>query len=100
MTSQEKTREEELRDQITDALVRDVGVSPTMAAPFVESIMQCMAGQRVYFPAPARELPEQEIRRAFENGRTLREVLHDFGVSRRQIYRLFPGGIPAAKRRA
>ncbi|MEN1942669.1 hypothetical protein WCE55_02255 [Luteimonas sp. MJ293] len=95
-----KTKDDELRDQITDALVRDVGVSQAMAAPFVESIMQCLAGQRVYFPAPVREPPLDEIRDALECGATAREVERHFGVSRRQLYRLFPGGLPRPIERA
>lgn len=100
MSTQPKSKDEELREQITDALVRDVGVSQTMAAPFVESIMQCLAGQRVYFPAPSREPPEDQIRHAFEAGATVKEVTRRFRVSRRQIYRLFPDGVPVVRERA
>src|SRR5690606_1431593 len=86
--------ESELRDRITDALMRDVGVSERMAQPFVESILRCFAGQQPYFPAPPRHYPELQIRGALENGHTPREVCELFNISRRQLHRLFPGGLP------
>lgn len=100
MSNPVKTKDDELRDQITDALVRDVGVSQAMAAPFVESIMQCLAGQRVYFPAPVREPPVREISLALERGASVRSVMRQFSLSRSQLYRLFPGGLPQRRQRA
>lgn len=85
---------DQLRARITDALIRDVGVSERMAQPFVDSIMGCLAGQHVYVPSEPRSYPVLHIRAALERGDTLHSVCKNFNVSRRTLYRLFPGGLP------
>ncbi|MDZ5815087.1 hypothetical protein U4I65_08580 [Stenotrophomonas maltophilia] len=93
-----KKRKEEIRAQITDALIRDVGVSERMAQPFVDSIMACFAGQRPYFPIVRGEDQAEKIRVALERGDAVKRVMADYQVSRRQLYRLFPGGLPKPAR--
>lgn len=88
--------EQQLRARITDALIRDVGVSELMAQPFVDSILRCFAGDRPYFPARPRQYPVLQIRAAFENGATAKRVMDEFDVSRSMLHKLFPGGLPRA----
>ncbi len=96
MTATRK-REAELRAQITEALIRDVGVSERMAQPFVDSVMGCFAGQRPYFPVVRGDDSAELIRAALERGEPVKRVMSDFNISRRQLYRLFPGGLPRPK---
>ena len=90
----------ELRARITEALVRDVGVSERMAQPFVESILGCFAGERQYFPARERNYPVLQIKAALENGTSVRQVIREFDVSRSMLHKLFPGGLPMPRKSA
>lgn len=92
--SRRKGASRDLRAEIRDALMRDVGVSERMAQPFVESVMKCFAGERLYFPAKERRYAVAEIRTALENGVPVKRVLHDHEISRRTLHDLFPGGLP------
>lgn len=84
----------QLREKITEALVRDVGVSERMAQPFVESILRCFAGEQPYFPAANREYPVNEIRRDLEQGMPVKRVMRAHRVSRTTLHKLFPEGLP------
>ncbi len=83
-----------LREKITEALMRDVGVSERMAQPFVDSIMRCFAGEKPYFPAANRDYPMLQIRAALEQGASVKRVMREFDVSRSTLHKLFPGGLP------
>lgn len=84
----------QLREKITEALMRDVGVSERMAQPFVDSILRCFAGERAYFPAEARDYPVALIRESLERGESVKRVMREFDVSRTTLHKLFPGGLP------
>jgi len=84
----------QLREKITAALVRDVGVSERMAQPFVESILRCFAGEQPYFPAANREYPINEIRRDLQRGTPVKQVMRIHHVSRTTLHKLFPAGLP------
>lgn len=86
--------EQQLRERIEDALVRDVGVSPVMAQPFIDSVLRCFAGEQPYFPAAPRDYPVLQIRAALENGIPVKQVMSEFDVSRSKLHQLFPGGLP------
>lgn len=90
--------EEQLRARITDALVRDIGVSDRMAQPFVDSVMRCFAGERPYFPSHERVYPLMNIRAALENGASLKQVMGEYKLSRAKLHRLFPGGLPKVQK--
>lgn len=92
--SRVRETEAQLRARITDALIRDVGVSERMAQPFVDSILRCFAGDRPYFPSRQREYPVLHIKAALEAGQSVKRVSRDFEVSRSQLHKLFPGGLP------
>jgi Mor family transcriptional regulator len=93
-----RRREAEIRAQITEALIRDVGVSERMAQPFVDSVMACFAGQRPYFPIVRGDDQVAQIRAALERGDAVKRVMSEYQISRRQLYRVFPGGLPKPKR--
>ncbi len=97
--SRRPTREE-LRERITEALVRDVGVSERMAQPFVESILGCFAGQQPYFPASERSYPAMHIRAALERGTSPKAVCREFALSRTTLHKMFPGGLPRKRKQA
>lgn len=86
--------EQQLRERIEDALVRDVGVSPVMAQPFIDSVLRCFAGEQPYFPAGTREYPVLHIRAALERGIPVKQVQTEFDISRSKLHDLFPGGLP------
>src|SRR5690606_21886751 len=86
----------QLREKITDALMRDVGVSERMAQPFVESILRCFAGEQPYFPAASKEYPIAQIRLALERGTPVKTVMREYRVSRSTLHRIFPGGLPTS----
>lgn len=89
-----KETEEQLRARILGKMREDIGISEAMARPFVESVMQCFAGERLYFPARQRDYQVDSIRLAIQAGTRLEDVCRKYDVSRRQLYRLFPGGLP------
>lgn len=86
--------DQQLRERIEDAMVRDVGISSRMAQPFVESVMRCFAGQQPYFPSAPRDYPVLQIRAALERGVSVKTVMRDYDVSRSKLHQLFPGGLP------
>lgn len=89
-----KETSEQLRTRILDAMRRDIGISEQMAEPFVESIMRCFAGERPYFPAEQRAPDVVRIQRELEAGGSPDRVCERHGLSRRSLFRLFPGGLP------
>lgn len=97
--SKRRNSADELRTTLTEALLRDVGISERMSAPIVDAVMRCCAGQKVYFPAVERVYPLSQIAAALESGRTPMQVCAEFDMSRRQLNRIFPGGVPTPTRR-
>jgi hypothetical protein len=85
---------EQIRTKITEALIRDVGISERMARPFVDAVMGCFAGEQPYFPSSEKTFPLLQIRGALEAGETVRAVCRHFSISRSKLHRLFPGGLP------
>ena len=94
MSSRKRETEQQLRERIQQQMVHDIGISPHMAVPFVESVLRCFAGERPYFPAAAREYPVLHIRAALERGAAVDEVMREFDISRSKLHQLFPGGLP------
>ena len=94
MSSRKRETEQQLRERIQQQMVRDIGISPHMAVPFVESVLRCFAGERPYFPATARDYPVLHIRAALERGASVDEVMREFDISRATLHRIFPGGLP------
>lgn len=91
--------EQQLRERIEDALVRDVGVSPVMAQPFINSVLRCFSGERPYFPALPRDYPLLQIRADLERGIPVKQVMADYDLSRSKLHDLFPGGLPRKARK-
>lgn len=87
---------EQLRYRIMAAMVADIGISERMARPFVDSVMDCFAGEQLYFPTRTRPraYPVEEIREVLLSGTHVKHVLKKFGISRSKLHSLFPGGLP------
>ncbi len=83
-----------LREKMTQALMRDVGISEHLAQPFVDSILRCFAGEQPYFPSLNRDYPVLEIKAALEQGASPKRVMQEFDVSRTTLHKMFPGGLP------
>lgn len=47
--------------------------------------------QDFYVPAPARELPNDEIRAAVASGESVRSICRRYHISRRMVYRVMSG---------
>lgn len=88
---------EQLRDRILVAMQKDIGISETMALPFVDSVMRCFAGERAYFPAIERSYSVSEIAQALSRGVPIAKVARDAGISRRQVYRILQASGAAAR---
>lgn len=79
-----------LRREIA-GIVRDkFGIVEGFAVPMADAIVcgmcERMGGREVYIPAPSKANRDRQIRAVF-NGRNLREVMREFGVSKRTVYR-------------
>jgi len=99
VTAKRTESAEELRERILAAMRADIGISERMALPFVESVMQCFAGERPYFPAAPREYPIAEIKTALVAGIPVKQVMSKFDLSRAKLHDLFPGGLPRGAKR-
>lgn len=69
-----------------------------LAVPIADSLLAYLqreyAGQSLYIPTPQRQYDVMQLRAALERGDPPAKVCHDFGLGRRTLYRLFPGGLP------
>jgi len=88
-----KETSEQLRERILQAMKAQIGISERMALPFVDVVLDCFAGERLYFPAKARSYPLGELQKRLERGDSVDAICKDHGLSRRQLHRLFPGGL-------
>lgn len=89
--------EQVLRADLTDAMIRDVGVSERMAQPFVDSVIECLRGHRLYVPKGKPDYPALLIRAALENGMSVKCVIKEYQVPRHRLHLMFPGGLPKPK---
>jgi Mor family transcriptional regulator len=70
-----------------------IGISEQMAQPFVDSVMRCFAGERLYFPVKIANYPIEEIRGALRGGASTAQITRRYRLSRTTLYKLFPGGL-------
>lgn len=96
----QKKPAEQLRERIISAMQQDIGISRQLAVPFAESIMECFAGERPYFPARQRIHHMRAIESDLNAGVPVVDVAAKYGLSRAHVYRLFPGGLKARSIRA
>jgi DNA-binding NarL/FixJ family response regulator len=85
--SRRKNSGDELRATLTEALLRDVGISERMSAPIIDSVMRCFAGQQPYFPAPERDATQDRIAEMLAAGKSVKQVGAALGLSRSQVHR-------------
>ena len=98
--SREADRTEALRRELVRAIVHETGMREVIAVPIANSLLAYLqreyAGQPLYIPAPARQYDVLQIEAALRRGQTVSQVCREFGISRRTLGRLFPGGLPLA----
>lgn len=92
----------DLRREITSAIVLKTGTREQIAMQYADAVMDCLqerkaANGSVYVGAPPRQHDVLQITAALEAGRTPREVCREFGLGRRTLTRMFPGGLPDPK---
>lgn len=92
----------DLKREITSAIVLKTGTREQIAMVYADAVMECLqdrkaANGNVYVGAPPRQYDVLQIRAAIEAGASRRQVCREFGIARRTLHRLFPGGLPTAK---
>lgn len=96
--SKEIDRTEALRRELVSAIVQGTGLREIMALPIADSLLAHLQreypGQALYIPAPGRQYQLDQIQAALERGDPPAKVCRDFGLGRRTLDRLFPGGLP------
>lgn len=96
--SKDLDRTQALHRELVGAIVQETGMREVLAVPIADSLMAYLQreypGQALYIPAPARRYDLLLIRAALERGDPPVRVCRDFGIGRRTLDRLFPGGLP------
>lgn len=99
--SRETDRTEALRRELVAAIVGETGMREVLAVPLADSLLAYLqreyGGQRMYIPAPARLYPMLQIEAELRQGADVDDVCRRYGISRRTLRRLFPGGLPVPK---
>ena len=98
MTKPARSRDE-MRREITRAIVIQTGTRETIAVEYTDAVMRCLDDLRlengmVYVPAPERRHDILQIRAALERGDLVTTVQREFGISRTKLFEMFPGGLP------
>ncbi len=89
----------DLLRELTSAIVLKTGTREQIAMQYAEAVMQCLqhrktANGNVYVGAPPRQYDLLQIAQALRDGATPRQVCRRFGIGRRTLTRMFPGGLP------
>lgn len=96
--SKESDRTEALRRELVRGLVEETGMREILALPIADSLVTFLQrerpGEYLYVPAPQRHYNVDELRAALVRGDTPAAVCRHFGLGRRTLDRLFPGGLP------
>lgn len=100
--SREIDRTEALRRELVAAIVEGTGMREVLAMPLADTLLAHLqneyGGQRLYIPAPPRQYPILQIEAELRQGLPPAEACRRYGISRRTLRRLFPGGLPTAMR--
>ncbi|PJJ99955.1 hypothetical protein CO615_04590 [Lysobacteraceae bacterium NML75-0749] len=96
-------RYNELMQKITTAIVLKTGTGEVIAQHYAQAMMEFLQEQRadngnLYIPLPSMRCDIAAIRAALEAGESVRSICRRYGISRAKLFRLFPGGLPRAKR--
>lgn len=91
---------DELLSRLTTHVIVDTGTGEPIARHYARSLMDFLQQEKaangmLYVPAPPRQVDVLQVRAALERGDTIRKVCRDHSVSRRALFRLFPGGLPS-----
>lgn len=83
-----------LRAGIVRALKADAEISDDLAARAAALILRYLSdlqrkhGRALYIPVPPKQYPLAEIRKARDDGETVRSICRQFGISSSTFYRL------------
>lgn len=91
-----------LEAELTRAIVEKTGLKEVIACQCAQAVVSALqkthAGGKLYIPEQARNYPVHEIKAALEEqGVSQSRVQMRFGISRSQLHKLFPGGLPKFK---
>lgn len=79
-----------LRRELVGIVREKIGFHENFAEPMADALLaglcERIGGREVYIPSPSKPDRDAQIRAKF-NGRNLPEVMREFGVSRRTVYR-------------
>jgi Mor family transcriptional regulator len=96
--SRETDRTEALRREIVAAIVSGTGMREVLAVPLADTVLAYLqteyGGQGLYIPAPPRSYPLLQIEAELRQGAEPADVCRRYNLSRRTLFRLFPGGLP------
>jgi Mor family transcriptional regulator len=98
--SRETDRTEALRRELVGAIVAQTGMREILAVPLADIVLAHLqteyGGQSLYIPAPPRSYPLLQIEAELRQGEDPIDVCRRYNLSRRTLFRLFPGGLPQA----
>lgn len=103
--SRAATARDELRRQLTRAIVIETGTRESIAQAYTDAVLRCLDDMRaengtVYVGAPERRYDLLQIKEALERGVPADAVMREHGLSRSKLHALFPGGLPKPVRTA
>jgi Mor family transcriptional regulator len=102
--SRDTDRAEALRRELVGAIVSQTGLGEIAALPLADALLAHLqreyGGERLYIPATSRQYDMLQLKAALERGDSVSQVCKAFAISRRQLYRLFPNGVPMPNRRS
>lgn len=91
-----------LEAELTRAIVEQTGLKEVIAGECAQAVVRKLqkthGGGNFYIPSEPRNYPVHDIKAALElEGLSQARVQVRFGISRSQLHKLFPGGLPKAK---
>lgn len=96
---------DELMREITTCMVVKTGTGEQIAQHYARAMMEFLQEKKAangsfYVPAPPPQIDVLQVRAALERGDSPKKVCTDYGISRRTLDRIFPGGLPCKSPRA
>lgn len=90
--------EAQLLAEFCGALEAETGLQADLARPFAAALLRYLqrehGGTSIYIPLRKRRHDRALLESALRDGVSSRDVAKQHGITRRGLYRLFPGGLP------
>lgn len=98
-----ESKREALRRKLVTGIVVDTGTRESLARPYVDAVMRVLdmeksVGGLVYVPSPPMQHDVLSIDADLRRGVDPKAVCRRYGIGRRTLTRLFPGGIPRSEK--